>query len=161
MDRTHERRRVTRVGAALACLFALAACATSTVTPPPGEAPPVVAPAPTGAIALHADKAVPAEISAAFAREIAARLPGLRGAEEVRGALMGQGFQCADVSDGPDVKIGEIYARCELPKPHGLCSDKWLVDLRLKELTRALDFARVTPEGRFERFCTNGASPNG
>lgn len=160
MDRAHEGSRLRRALASFA-LLTLAACATATVTPPPGAAPPEVAPAPTGQIALHADKAIPADISAAFAREIAARLPGVRGAEEVRGALMAQGFQCADAGDGPEVKIGEIYARCALPTPHGLCSDKWLVELRLKELTRAIDFARVTPEGRFERFCTNGASPNG
>lgn len=139
-----------RLAATLA-LLALTACATSSVEPPPASGP----------IALHADKAVPAEISAAFAREVEARLPGVRGAEEVRGVLMAQGFQCADAGDGPDVRVGEVYARCELPKPHGLCSDKWMVDLRLRGLTRALDFARVSAEGRFERFCTNGASPNG
>lgn len=160
MDRTDKGNGVNRKIVATLALLALAACATSTVAPP-GASPPEVPPAQTGAIALHADKAVPAEISAAFAREISARLSGVRGAEEVRGALIAQGFQCADAGDGPDVKIGEIYARCELPKPHGLCSDKWRVELRLRELTRATDFARISAEGAFERFCTNGASPNG
>lgn len=145
-----------RLAATLA-LLALTACASSTVEPSTGGAEA----SPSGPIALHADKAVPAAISAAFAREVEARLSGVRGAEEARGVLMAQGFQCADAGDGPDVRVGEVYARCELPKPHGLCSDKWTVDLRLRELTRALDFARVSPEGRFERFCTNGASPDG
>lgn len=141
---------------AVALLTALAACATS-----PVETRPTSTPTPSGAIALHVDKAIPADINAAFAREIAARYSGERGAEEVRNDLMSQGFQCADTGANPDVKLGEVYATCDLPKPHGLCSDKWSVDLRLKRLTRALDFARVAPEGRFERFCTSGASPNG
>lgn len=141
---------------AVACLLALAACATATTDPAPPETP-----AQAGALALHADKAVPAEISTAFAREVAGRYPGERGAEEVRAELIAQGFQCADTGANPDVKMGEVYAACDLPKPHGLCSDKWIVDLRLRRLTRALDFARVTPEGRFERFCIAGASPNG
>lgn len=160
MDRAHEGNRVKRFLAALT-LLALTACATSTVETPTGSAPPEVPPIATGPIALHADKAFPAEITAAFAREIETRLSGVRGAEEVRSMLMAQGFQCADAGDGPEVKIGDVFARCDLPKPHGLCSDKWSVDLRLRELTRALDFARVSSEGRFERFCTNGASPNG
>lgn len=129
----------------------LAGCATATPTTPQV----------TGPLALHAAAAVPAEISAAFAREVAGRYAGERGAEEVRNDLIAQGFQCADIGANPDVKIGEIYAACQLPKPHGLCSDKWVVDLRLKRLTRALDFARVTSEGRFERYCVAGASPNG
>lgn len=145
-----------RLAATLA-LLALTACASSTVEPSTGGAEA----SPSGPIALHADKAVPAAISAAFAREVEVRLSGVRGAEEVRGVLMAQGFQCADAGDGPDVRVGEVYAHCELPKPHGLCSDKWTVDLRLRELTRAVDFARVSADGRFERFCTNGASPNG
>ncbi len=156
MDREGEGRRVMRRVLAAAAFAALAACATSAVDTPPAETP-----APSGALALHADAAIPADISAAFAREISARYGVERGAEEVRTDLMAQGFQCADVGANPDVGLGEVYASCTQPKPHGLCSDKWVVDLRLKRLTRALDFARVTPEGRFERFCTNGASPNG
>ena len=146
MDREGEGV-VTR---ALIAVLVLAGCAAS---------PSVVAP--TGRLALHADRAVPAAINTAFAGEVARRYSGERGAEEVRNELIAQGFQCADIGANPDVKMGEVYAACELPKPHGLCSDKWVVDLRLKRLTRALDFARVAPEGRFERFCVAGASPNG
>lgn len=134
----------------IACL-ALAGCASAEVEAPPSS----------GALALHADKAVPADISAAFAREVSARYPGQHGAEAMRTALAAQGFQCADTGASPDVRVGEIYAQCTLPKPHGLCSDSWIVDLRLKGLTRALDFAQVAPEGRFARTCTNGASPDG
>lgn len=137
----------------LIAALALAGCASSTVGP--AETPS------STALSLHADKAIPAEISAAFAREVSTRYPGRHGAEAMRTALAAQGFQCADTGANPEVKVGEVYAACTLPKPHGLCSDKWVVDLRLKRLTRALDFAQVTPEGRFERFCTNGASPNG
>ena len=75
--------------------------------------------------------------------------------------LINNRVPAANLTARVDVKVGEVYARCELPKPHGLCSDKWAVDLRLRELTRALDFARVSSEGRFERFCASGASPNG
>lgn len=142
---------------AIAGALLAAGCASSTIAPAP-DAPTTPS---TTALSLHADKAVPAEISAAFAQEVSARYPGQHGAEAMRTALAAQGFQCADTGANPDVKVGEVYAACTLPKPHGLCSDKWVVDLRLKQLTRALDFAQVTPEGRFERFCTNGASPNG
>jgi hypothetical protein len=148
MDREGEGRAVMR--ALLIAALALAGCAAST---PSG-------PAPTGPLALHAERAAPAEISAAFAREIALRYPGELGGEAVRKDLVAQGFQCADSGASPEVRVGEIYARCDLPKPHGLCSDRWIVDLRLKGLTRALDFARVTPEGRFERSCVGGASTN-
>jgi hypothetical protein len=141
----------------LIATLALAGCATSTINPAP-ETP--TAPS-TTALSLHADKAIPADISAAFAREVSARYPGQHGAEAMRAALAAQGFQCADTGASPDVRVGEVYAQCTLPKAHGRCSDKWVVDLRLKQLTRALDFAQVTPEGRFERFCTNDASPNG
>lgn len=154
MDREDKGRGVMRRALAAAACASLAACAASAVDTSPVAAP-------SGAVALHADAAIPAEISAAFAREITARYGGERGADEVRADLAAQGFQCADVGANPDVKLGEIYASCTQPKPHGLCSDTWVVDMRLKRLTRALDFARVTPEGRFERFCTNGASPNG
>ena len=142
--------------AIVACALVAAACASSQDVSAPSSGTPS-----STALSLHADKAVPAEISAAFAREVSARYPGQHGAEAMRTALAAQGFQCADTGANPDVKVGEVYAACTLPKPHGLCSDKWVVDLRLKQLTRALDFAQVTPEGRFERFCTNGASPNG
>lgn len=134
----------------LVAALALAGCAAS---------PPDVVK--TGPLALHADRAAPAAISTAFAGEVARRYAGERGAEEVRNELVAQGFQCADAGANPDVSVGEIFVACDLPKPHGLCSDKWVVDLRLRRLTRALDFARVTPEGRFERFCVAGASPNG
>ena len=137
---------------ALIGLVTLAGCAATPVD---------VTPPSSGALALHAEKSVPADISASFAREIAARYGADRGAESVRNDLMAQGFQCADAGANPDVKVGEVYAACELPRPHGLCSDKWIVDLRLKRLVRAVDFARVAAEGRFERFCIAGASPNG
>ena len=56
---------------------------------------------------------------------------------------------------------GGVLTVCELPKPHGLCSDKWTVDLRLKRVTRQISFHRITAEGRFARVCVAGASPDG
>lgn len=117
--------------------------------------------APADPLALHADKRIPADINAAFAAGIAARFAGARGAEEVSGELSRAGFICTQKGAYPEIKAGEILAVCELPKPHGLCSDKWTVTLTLRAVTRALDFHRVTTEGAFSRFCIAGASPDG
>ena len=137
----------------LAAAAAVAACA-PLATPPPS-------PAPRGALALHGEAGVPARIGAAFHTEVARRFTGDTGMEAAAGDLTANGFICSSKGAYPQVKIGEVVAVCELPKPHGLCSDMWTVDLRLRQVTRALDFHRVAPEGRFARTCVSGASPDG
>ncbi len=139
---------------AVTALVALCAAACAPVTTPPVSAP-------TGALALHADEAVPARVNAAFAAEIAGRYLGDIGLETVVGDLTVNGFVCNARGSYPQVQPGGVLSVCELPKPHGLCSDMWTVDLKLKRVTRALSFHRVAAEGRFARSCVAGASPDG
>lgn len=128
----------------------------SCVSAPPRGHPPALA----GPLALHSEAGGPAEIGLAFAREVSSRFGGERRAQDLRDTLIAQGFQCTDVDGAQGVRVGEMYATCDLPTPHGLCLDRWVVEMRLTQLTRALDFVPVRPEGRFERSCTSGASPN-
>lgn len=145
----------TTILAPLLGALLLGACA-ATIT-----ATPETKPIPAERVALHADKAVPAEIAAAFRGEISERYPSDVGQDAVVADLIDQGFICEDLGVYPQVQPGGTLTQCELPKPHGLCSDKWTVALRLKRVTRQISFHRVGVEGNFERFCVAGASPNG
>ena len=117
--------------------------------------------APMDEVALHQDVRLPADIDAAFRGEIATRYSVDAGVETVSNDLARSGFICRPEGVYPQVRPGGVLKVCELPKPHGLCSDMWTVDLKLKQVTGQIAVQRVTPEGRFTRTCVSGASPNG
>jgi hypothetical protein len=134
-------------------LALLAACAPIVAAPPPPFSP--------TPIALHADRANPPDINAAFGAEVASRYPAQLSHDTVANDLAANGFLCTPRGVYPDVQPGEELTRCELPKPHGLCSDKWTVSLRLRPMLGKVSIPRVEAQGGFERFCIAGASPNG
>ena len=127
----------------------------------PVEHAPVPAAPPPGRIELHQDARIPADIDAAFRSGIVARYIGDVGLETTAADLTANGFICHDLGAYPAVQPGGVLTVCELPKPHGLCTDMWTVDLRLKRVTRQISFHRVAAEGRFARTCVSGASPDG
>ena len=139
-------KRSTTVLAALA----LAACVSAEPPAPP-----------SGAIELHAARAIPADIDAAFAGEIARRYAGAPAQDVALNDLAENGFLCNDLGEYPAVRPGQVLSTCELPRPHGLCSDKWSVALKLAPVTGAVSVHRIAAEGRFARSCIAGASPNG
>ncbi len=138
----------------LAGVLLAAACA-------PIETVPAPPPAPKGAVALHADARIPAQIDAAFRSEIGARYSADAGAASIVADLTQNGFICRELGAYPQVQPSELLAVCDLPKPHGLCSDMWTVDLKLKDVTGGISVQRVAAAGRFVRTCVSGASPDG
>lgn len=141
-----------RLAATMAFLVA-AACAPTVVAP--------TAPGAVGPLPLHADRAVPADIDAAFRAAVAGRYAGDIGQDAAVADLEANSFVCVDNGAYPQVRAGGVLTVCELPKPHGLCADKWTVSLRLKPVTRQVSYHRVGAEGAFARTCVAGASPEG
>lgn len=90
-------------------------------------------------------------ISAQFASRVSARY-GLARAVDVTSDLERAGFACRAVAP-VEARTDYLVATCDLPRPHGFCSDRFVVDLRhaggSDEAT-----ARVRADGRFMRACT-------
>ncbi|MBU6372354.1 MAG: hypothetical protein KJS97_06450 [Alphaproteobacteria bacterium] len=158
--RRSAQRWVQALGAGLA-LAALAACVTPpTPDPAPASAPPPAAEPPRATSALldfTADERDVEAIGARFAGSVTARYGPRAAIDTVRKDLEGQGFLCRDV---PPVERRTDYlvAACEKPKPHGLCSDLFVISLRYAGggVTNGLF---VRSDGSFERSCvTPGAN---
>jgi len=89
----------------------------------------------------------------AFAASVTARFGPRASLDAVTTDLQGQRFLCRDV---PPVERRTDYlvAACELPRPHGLCRDLFVVSLRYAGggVSNGL-FVRA--DGAFERSCPN------
>jgi hypothetical protein len=131
-------KRIGSIVAALALAGALEACATGAAAP----------------LKYFADEPDPARIDSLFAEEIITHFGAKAKKAKVEKRLEGVGFRCADV---PPVEARGDYliARCTRPKPHGLCTDSWNVELRY-----AGDDS-IAPHGTFRRACIAVATPNG
>lgn len=143
---------MARAAAAIA-LMVMTACAPTVSAPR--------APGAQGPLPLHADRAIPADIDTAFRAAVAGRYAGDIGQDAAVADLEANGFVCLDNGAYPQIRAGGVLTVCELPKPHGLCADKWTVSLRLKRVTRQVSYHRVGAEGGFVRTCIAGASPDG
>jgi len=91
-------------------------------------------------------------ISAAFAGRVSARYGASAQISDVKRDLERQGFQCRDV---PPVEARRDYlvAACEKPRPHGFCSDVFVVSLRFASQGRRPDALFVRADGSFARSC--------
>lgn len=138
------RRFVQRIMVIGALGLALTACATS---PPPAEPPRQT----SALLDLSADGRDVEAISQQFAASVTARFGPRAAVDAVTTDLQGQGFLCRDV---PPVERRTDYlvAACELPRPHGLCSDLFVVSLRYAGggVSNGL-FVRA--DGSFQRSC--------
>lgn len=131
----------------------LAACATGSATgaapAPAGVAEP---PRATSALLdLSAAERDVEKIGARFAASVTARYGARAAVESVTADLRSLGFLCRDV---PPVERRTDYlvAACEAPRPHGLCSDLFVISLRYAGggVTNGLF---VRSDGSFERSC--------
>jgi hypothetical protein len=89
-------------------------------------------------------------ISAEFASRISARY-GAAPEADVTTDLVRAGFTCRKVAP-VEARTDYLALACNLPRPHGLCSDRFIVDLRHAGGADA-SASRVRPEGRFLRTC--------
>lgn len=131
----------------------LAACATGPATnasPKPADA--AAPPRATSALLdLSADDRDVEKIGARFAASVTARYGPRTPVESVTADLRSLGFLCRDV---PPVERRTDYlvAACEAPRPHGLCSDLFVISLRYGGggVSNGLF---VRSDGSFERSC--------
>jgi hypothetical protein len=106
-------------------------------------------------LVASAGTASAAEIDASFRQSLALRYGVSAGREAVLADLSQSAFTCA--VRGPEVgaardSVIDICTRTR-PAAKAGCTDTWTVDLRFKNLSRALDSTRVEPVGRFARSC--------
>jgi hypothetical protein len=102
-----------------------------------------------------AGKAPEAEIDAAFRESLALRYGANAGRDGVRTDLAAADFVCAERTAPIGATSDAVIDVCERSRPAAKagCTDTWSVDLRFRNLSRALDSVRIEPVGRFARKC--------
>jgi hypothetical protein len=120
--------------------FMLASCAAAPPRPP---------------LIASAGAAPAAEMDAVFRQSLALRYGTNAGRDAVRADLAASDFACveraAPIGAPPDAVI-DVCTRTR-PAAKAGCTDAWTVDLRFRNLSRALDSVRIAPVGRFARSC--------
>lgn len=127
-----------------AIILALAVAATACAASPPRPD-----------LTASAGTAPAAEIDAAFRQSLALRFGVDAGREAVLAELAQSGFTCAARAPAIGSARDAVLDVCERTRPAAKagCTDAWTVDLRFRNLSRALDSVRLEPVGRFIRAC--------
>ena len=94
---------------------------------------------------LYEAKVDPHAMNSHFRSEIAHRYEKTSDAATIKDDLAGQAFQCADAA-------GETVSTCTLVKPHGFCTNQWVVELRRPH--HAKEANAVEARGKFVQTCT-------
>jgi hypothetical protein len=107
-------------------------------------------------LAASAGTAPAAEIDASFRQSLALRFGAGAGRDAVLGDLNQAGFTCSVRAPAIGAALDTVIDVCTRSRPAAKagCLDQWSVDLRFKNLSRALDSTRVAPVGRFTRSCS-------